>query len=172
MQKKFIGILALLGCVSITTAAFADTLGVRLRISNRKRDEKTITRGNLIKIQQFILKQGKVGFYSNMYTGANPFYKTANYDFYLNPDTAENLECDPKKSGFHRLTIRPKSKAQDLTIEFLDEQYVYVTVHYPADNLSVLQIRQFVERAMKELLGEIQKIEKVEPNNSDAGDGK
>jgi hypothetical protein len=165
------GILLLLALVSSMTEAFAETIDVRLRIRQKKSEEKTITRENLIKIQRFILTQGKRETYCNMYNN-NPAFQTKTYRFYLNPDTGqENINCDPKKSEFHNLTIRNAGggKNQYRTVEFLDRRCVYITANRPTDDLTVQQIRQFVVEAMREILVE---INRKEPNTPDAGDGK
>ena len=157
--------------VSCTTAVNAETIDVRLRIRQKNAEKSIITRENLIKIQQFILKQGKRESYSSMYSN-NPASQTKNYRFYLNPDPGQaNINCDPKKSGFHNLTIRKSDggKNQYRTVEFLDKHDVYITANWPTDDLAVQSIRKFVEDAMKELLDE---IKKKKPNKPDAGDGK
>jgi len=103
--------------------------------------------------------------------GNNPAYQTKNYRFYLNPDTGQdNINCDPKKSGFHNLTIRKADggKNQYRTVEFIDEYYIYITTNWPTDDLTVQQIRQFVVDAMEEILVEIKGKEPM----SDAGNGK
>lgn len=171
MRKNVISTLVLLAFVSLMTAGFAETIDVRLRIRQNKSEEKTVTRENLIKIQQFIIKQGKRETYCNMYNN-NPASQTKSYRFYLNPDIGQqNINCDLKKSEFHNLTIRRLSggKNQYRTVEFLDRHYVYITANWPTNDLNVEQIRQFVVDAMNEILAE---INKKEPNKPDAGDGK
>ena len=159
MRKTILYALLLLALTSCTVQVFAETIDVRLRIRQKETEEETITRENLIKVQRFILKQDKRETYCNMYNG-NPAHQTKNYRFYLNPDAAqENINCDPKKSGFHNLTIRKSDggKNQYRTVEFLDKHYVYITTNWPTDDLTVQQIRQFVVEAMKEVLVGIKK---------------
>jgi hypothetical protein len=171
MKKRVACAILLFALTPCIPQLLAETIDVRIRIRQKKSEEKTITRDNLIKIQQFILQQGKTETYCNMYNN-NPTYQTKNYRFYLNPDTGqENINCDPKKSKFHNLTIRKSDggKNQYRIIEFLDEYYVYVTTNWPADDLTVQQIRQFVVDAIKEILAE---IKKKEPNKMDAPDKK
>ena len=171
MRKRIAGALLLMAFISCAFEAFAETIDVRLRIRQSKTEEKTITRENLIEIQQFILKQGKRETYCNMYNN-NPVHQTKNYRFYLNPDTGqENINCDPEKSGFHNLTIRKSEggKNQYRTVEFMDKHYVYITATWPTGDLYTQDIRQFVEDAIQEILDE---IKKKEPNKPDAGDGK
>ncbi|NIM15583.1 MAG: hypothetical protein GTO45_26700 [Candidatus Aminicenantes bacterium] len=171
MRKRIICALLQLSLISCMTEVFAETIDVRLRIHQKESAEKTITRENLIKIKQFILEQGNRETYCNMYNN-NPAYQTKNFRFYLNPDSGqENINCDPKKSGFHNLTIRNSDggKNQYRAVEFLDKHYVYITANWPTDDLTVQQVRQFVVDAMKEILAE---IKKKEPNKPDAGDGK
>ena len=149
----------LIAFISCTCEVFAETIDVRIRIRQRKTEEKTITRENLIKIQQFILKQGKRETYSSMYNN-NPASQTKNYRFYLNPDTGPQMNnCDPKKSNFHYLTIRKVGggKNQYRTVEFLNKHYVYITANWPTEDLTVRQVRQFVVDAMEEILAEIKK---------------
>jgi len=150
---------------------FAETVDVRLRIRQKEAEEKTITRQNLIKIKQFILQQGNRETYCNMYND-NPAYQTKGYHFYLNPDSGqENINCDPKKSDFHNLTIRKSGggKNQYRTVEFLGRYYVYITTNSPTDDLTVLQVRQFVADALEQILVE---IGKKTPNKPDTGDRK
>ena len=148
--------LILVALVSCAPIAKAESIDVRLRIIQKNAEDTIITRGNLIKIQQFILQQGKRETYCNMYNN-NPAQKTKNYRFYLNPDSGIN--CDPRKSEFHNLTIRKNDggKNQYRTIEFLDEHNVYVTSNWPSSDLTVQKIRQFVIDAMKEIMLKINK---------------
>ena len=171
MRKRIVNALLLIALVFSTSEILAQTNDVRVRIRQNKMEEKIITRENLIKIQKFILKQGKRETYCNMYNN-NPSSQTKNYRFYLNPDTGqENINCDPKKSGFHNLTIRKTDggKNQYRSVEFVDKHDVYITTNWPTNNLAVQSIRQVVEDAMKELLDE---IKKKEPDKADAGDAK
>ena len=169
MRKKktfAITLLALVLCVSQT---FAETIDVRLRILNKSSDEKIITRTNLIKIKQFILKQGFRETYCNMY-GNNPAYRTKNFSFYLNPDSGQaNINCETNKSDFHVLTIRKTEggKNQYRTVEFLDADYVDIVSSWPTDDLTVDQIRICVIDALTEILPIIEK-----ENKANAGDGK
>jgi hypothetical protein len=137
----------------------AETIDVRLRIRQKKSEEKTITRENLIEIQQFILHQGKRETYCNMYND-NPAYQTKGYRFYLNPDSGQkNIDCDPAKSGFHNLTIRriDRGRHQYRTVEFLDRNFIYITTNWPTDDLTIGDIRRFVVAALEEILIEIGK---------------
>lgn len=159
MIQKVTRSILLIVLICCSTNVLAETIDVRLRIRQKKEEEKTITRENLVEIQQFILKQGKRETYCNMY-GSNPAYHTKGYRLYLNPDTGqENINCDPQKSEFHNLTIRRSDdgKNQYRNVEFLDKHYVYITVNWPSDDLDVQEIRKFVEEAMKEILAEIKK---------------
>ena len=148
-----------------------DTIDFRLRIRDKSSDEKVITRANLIRIKQFILKQGLRETYCNMYNN-NPAFRTKSFSFYLNPDNGqENINCDTDKSDFHTLTIRKSGggKNQYRTVEFLDKHYVYIVVSWPTKDLTVSQAREFVIEATKDILKE---MEKEKPNKPDAGDGK
>ena len=149
-------LLALLSCMAQVSA---ETVNVQLRIRQKKSEDKTVTRENLIKIQQFILQQGKRETYCNMYNN-NPAYHTRGYRFYLNPDSGqENADCDPTKSGFHSLTIRQidGGRHQYRTVEFLGRHFVDITANWPTDDLTVDEIRQFVVDALAEILIEIRK---------------
>jgi len=151
--------------------ASADTMDLRLRIRDKSHNEKVITRANLIRIKQFILKHGLRETYCNMYNN-NPAFHTKSFSFYLNPDTGqENINCDTDKSDFHTLTIRKSGggKNQYRTVEFLDKHYIYIVVSWPTKDLTVSQAREFVIEAIKDILKE---IEKEKPNKPDAGDGK
>lgn len=159
MRKYVWHTLILIALASCMPPAVATTIDVRLRIRQEKTEEKTITRGNLIKIQQFILQQGKRETYCNLYND-NPAHRTKNYNFYLNPDTKQkNGNCDLTKSGFHNLTIRTSKGGENQyrTVEFLDKHYVYITANWPTSDLSVQQIRQFVVDAMIDILAQIKK---------------
>ena len=158
MRRNSICALLLLALIPCMTDAVAKTFDVRLRIRQEKAEEKTITRENLIKIKQFILQGGKRETYCNMYND-NPAYQTKGYSFYLNPDSRQkNINCDPKKSDFHDLTIRKSDggKNQYRKVEFLDEHYIYITTSWPTDDLTVLEVRQFVVDAMKEILVDVE----------------
>jgi hypothetical protein len=144
---------------------FAETIDVRLRIRQKKSEEKTITRENLITIQRFILHQGKRETYCNMYND-NPAYQTEGYRFYLNPDSGQkNIDCDPAKSGFHNLTIRQidGGSHQYRTVEFLERHFICITTNWPADDLTVGDIRRFVVAALEEILIEIEKKANKKP---------
>ena len=171
MQKRAICGLLIIALTSCIPEVFAETIDVRVRIRQKQSEERIITRENLIKIQQFILKQGKRETYCNMYNN-NPAHQTKNYRFYLDPDLDQNnINCDPKQSEFHNLTIRKADggKNQYRTVEFLHKHYVYITTTWPTSDLTVLQIRQFVVDAMKEILAD---IGKKMPNKPDAPDKK
>lgn len=144
----------------MTVPSFNVSLRIRQR---RNKDEKIITRENLIKIKQFILQHGKRKTYCSMYNN-NPAYETKEYLFFLNPDTGQqNINCDPNKSDFHNLRILKvgAEKNQYRTVAFLDKHYVIVSTSWPTENLTILQIRQFVEDAMKEIETEIHKKRKL-----------
>lgn len=171
MRKNVIGVMLLFVLISCITESFAETLDVRLRICQKKSEEETITRENLIKIKQFILKQSERETYCNMYNN-NPACQTKAFRFYLIPDSGQdNINCDPEKSDFHTLTIRKSDggKNQYRSVDFIDKNYVYVTADWPTAELNVQQIRKFVEDAMKEILSE---ISKKEPNKQNVGDGR
>ncbi len=157
--------IALLSCMTTT---FAATIDVRIRIMQRNADEKIITRENLIRIQQFIFKQGKRETYSNMY-GNNPAYHTTSYKFYLNPDSLDNIDCDITKSEFHNMTIRKSDGGmnQYRNVEFLKERDIYITVSWPSEDLDVREIRTFAEEAITELLAAIEENEQSEPDEHD-----
>ena len=141
----------------------AETIDFRLRIRDKSSKEKVITRANLIRIKQFILKQGLRETYCNMYNN-NPAFRTKSFSFYLNPDTGqENINCDTDKSDFHTLTIRKSGggKNQYRTVEFLDKHYVYIVVSWPTEDLTVSEAREFVIEAIKDILKE---MEKEKPN--------
>lgn len=171
MKQRICLIVSLLALILCITHVFAETISVNLHIRQKESEETTITRGNLITIKQFILKQGKRETYCSMYSD-NPAYHTERFGFYLNPDSGqENINCDPEKSDFHNLTIRKSDggKNQYRTVQFLDEHYVTITANWPTEDLTVFQIRQFVVDALKEILND---IEQKRPDQPDAGDRK
>jgi len=136
----------------------AETIDFRLRIRDTSSDEKVITRANLIRIKQFILKQGLRETYCSMYSN-NPAFRTKSFSFYLDPDTGqENINCDTDKSDFHTLTIREPEggKNQYRTVEFLDTRYVYIVVSWPTNDLTVSRAREFVIEAIKDILKEME----------------
>ena len=158
-RKSICGGLLLLALIPCVNEALAETIDVRLRIRQQKTEEKIITRENLIRIKQFILRQGRREEYCNMYNN-NPAYRTKGYGFYLNPDSGqENINCDLEKSDFNNLTIHKSGGGtnQYRSVEFLDEHYIYITVSHPTHELTVLGMRQPVEEAMKEILDDIEK---------------
>jgi uncharacterized protein (DUF2141 family) len=171
MRKTAAYALSLIAFISCTLEVSAETLYVRLRISQGKPKEKIITRENLIGIQQFILKQGKRQTYCNMYNN-NPAYQMKNYQFFLNPDDGQgDINCDPKKCTFHTLVIRKagRGRTQYRRIDFINKHCIDITANYPTDDLTVQQVRQFVNDAMVEIMAEIKKKQTDKP---DAGDSK
>ena len=157
MLKEKVIIASLLVLVLGAVQTYAETIDVRLRISNRSSDEKVITRANLTAIKQFFLKKGLRETYCNMYNN-NPAYHTKNFSFYLNPDSGQkNINCETDKSDFHSLTVRnPNRKNQYRRVEFLDKHYVYIVVSWPTKDLAVSQAREFVIEAVTEILKEIE----------------
>jgi hypothetical protein len=135
----------------------AETIDFRLRIRDKSPNEKVITRANLIRIKQFILKHGFRETYCSMYNN-NPAFRTKSFSFYLNPDTGQkNIDCDTDKSDFHTLTIRKSGggKNQYRTVEFLDKHYIYIVVSWPTKDLTVSKAREFVIEAIKDILKEM-----------------
>lgn len=157
MEKMIAAILlATLTCAGVSAA---QTLDVRLRIWQNGNDETVLSRENLLKVKQFILQGGQRETYCNMYND-NPAYHTTNFRFYLNPDSGQqNINCDPAKSDFNNLTIRSAAggKNQYRTIEFIDAHAIYVTADRPTDDLTVGQLRKFIEDALKEFLAQMDK---------------
>jgi hypothetical protein len=155
MRRTNVGVL-LLSAVLVCFDAGAEVLEATLRIWTDG-NEATVTRENLIAIQQFIIGRGQRETYCNMYND-NPAFHTENYSFYLNPDTGQkNLFCDLEKSGFHHLTIRRPGGGRDQyrNVDFTSEHAIYVAAVRPADDLTVGGIRQFVVEAMEEILAVI-----------------
>ena len=164
-------VLALLVLASFHGTAFPVTVEARLRILEKDSDETIVTKANLDTIKDFILKQGFRETYCNMY-GNNPAYTTANYAFYLNPDTGqENINCDLNKSDFNSLTIRSiqGGRNQYRNIEFVKE--VYVSTSWPSDELTVGQIREMATEALQEILTAIQKAQQAGPGYPPQGVG-
>lgn len=139
----------------------AKTIEVRLQIRNDKSDENIVKRENLVKIKEFILQQGKRETYCNMYNN-NPAYHTTHYHFYLNPDTGQqNIECDPTKSDFQKMTIHVLAAVgkpnQYRDVNFVDKNEISITSAWPTDNLTVADVRGTVVDALREILAEIKK---------------
>jgi len=148
-------LLAMLACTAVVTA---ETLEVRMRIHQKAAEEKIINRENLIRIKQSILQNGQRTTYCNAYNN-NPSQHTKRFYFYLNPDSGQdNIDCDPTKSDFNTLTIRAAGggKNQYRTVGFIDKNYVYITANNPTEDLTVSQVRQFVEDALQEILAAIE----------------
>jgi hypothetical protein len=138
----------------LSGVAWAQNLEAQVRIGQQ---EETISRKNLVKIKEFILKQGKRETYCNMFNN-NPAHRTKNYHFYLNPDTGqENVECDPAKSDFNSLTIRDPEggKVQYRSVEFAGKGDIVVRAEWPPDDLTIGQLRGMVVEALKEMLSQI-----------------
>ena len=158
------------------SSGLAETLEVRLRIRNDKSDEIILKRENLVRIKEFMLQQGKRETYCNRYNH-NPAYHTANYDFYLNPDTGpQNINCDPSKSDFQTMTIHVSAAAgnknQYRRVEFADPQELGIVASWPSEDLTISGIRAVVVDALKEILAAIEKRtpnHAVEPNRAPEG---
>ena len=139
--------LAILTCSGV---ALARNVDVRLRISQMEDDEKVVTRNNLLKIKQFILQNGRRETYCNKFNN-NPAYHTKEFQLYLDPDAGQlNGNCDPAKSDFNTLTIRSTNggKNQYRKVEFIDQHSIHVVASWPTDDLTVGQLRKFVEEAL------------------------
>ena len=159
MKRLHISSLILIGIVFYTATVYAMFESVSLEIRPEKGHEGIITRENLIKIQQFILKRGKRETYCNMYN-SNPTTKTNSYQFHLNPDTGQkNINCDPEKSKFHTLVIQnlKADTAPYRTVKFLDKDYIHLSTTSPKNDLTAQQLRNPIESALKEILEKIQK---------------
>jgi hypothetical protein len=158
MRRTITFSIFLLSTAIYCALAVADTIDIRLRINDiGRRKEKVINRENLIRIKQFILQNGQRETYCNMYNN-NPAYGTKGFKFYLDPDTGQkNINCELEKSDFNHLTIRSSAggKNQYRTVEFIDQNVIYVTADWPSDDLTVSQIRSFVEDAIQEFLSEL-----------------
>lgn len=149
-------VLSFLTMLTFSGMVLAGDLDVRLRISQMD-DETVLTKDNLLKVKQFILKNGQRETYCNMYND-NPAYRTKQFLFYLDPDTGQlNGNCDPAKSDFNTLTIRSANggKNQYRKVEFIDQHYIYVVASWPTADLTVGQLRKFVEEALTQILAEI-----------------
>ncbi len=170
-----------LPCASVfdLNAEEGRTVDVTLRIDPRivpvpKGDlpkiDPVLNHANLIAIKQFILKQGGKQTYCQMYND-NPFYAVKPYNFYLNPDNGQtNINCDPKLSDFHELVIRnmdwKPGRDQYRDIRFDDKYYIYVSVSWPSDDLSVATIRSRAEESVKVILDEMKRVEKIAVESS------
>jgi hypothetical protein len=64
-----------------------------------------LTIANFVRIQRFILAQGKRKTYSNMYND-NPFWAFPGFNAYLNPPDQRNIDCAIGKSEFNELVIQ------------------------------------------------------------------
>ncbi len=158
LRRRLFGLL-LLTLVLCASAASAETVSVRLSIWNDRLDEKVITNANLLKIKEFMLKEGKRETYCQMYN-QNPAYHTKKFSFFLNPDTSQqNINCDPAKSDFHDLTIRRQGRGglEYGNVDFFGKNYVVITLSSPEDDLTVGQIRETVTAALNEILAAIDK---------------
>ena len=160
--------LAILTCSGVALARNAD---VRLRISQMEDDEKVVTRDNLQKIKQFILQNGRRETYCNKFNN-NPAYHTKEFQLYLDPDAGQlNGNCDPAKSDFNTLTIRSTNggKNQYRKVEFIDQHSIHVVASWPTDDLTVGQLRKFVEEALTQILAEMD--QKKPKNKLEAAQG-
>ena len=126
--------------------------------------DPVLNRANLVAIKQFILKQGNKATYCSMY-GDNPAFFVKNHSFYLIPDPGPNghpqynINCDPQKTDFQTLHIANKDWGRDpyQYVDFKNEHYICVTVHYPADDLNIENIRDRTDEALKIILEEMKK---------------
>lgn len=154
MCRKIIATILML---VVYVIANAETISVCVKIRQNGNEEKIITHENLIKIKQFILKNGQHETYGNMYNN-NPAYHTKGFCFYLNPDSGQqNINCDVAKSDFNSLIIRSLSakKNQYRHIDFIDLYTISIIVASPTEDLTILQIRQLVSEALEEILAKI-----------------
>ncbi len=160
--------LLFLSIIACSAAGRAETMQVHVRIRQKGNEEKTVTRENLIRIKHFILKNGQRETYCNMYND-NPAHRTKEFRFYLNPDSGQqNINCDPEKSDFNSLTIRSAAggKNQYRTVEFLDRHFIDITANWPTDDLTVSQVRQLVEEAIREILMEVDQKNPKQPSQA------
>ena len=166
-------------CAGTVAAQTGRTISATLRIDARAysvkegeapRPDPILSRTNLIAIKQFILKQGNTQTYSNMFNN-NPFFGIEGYSFYLDPDPGPNghpqfnINCDPEKTDFHTLTIRNTGRNwgggdQYRRIRFESMHEIYIDVSWPDNDLTVGQIRDKTEEAVKAILEEMKRIEK------------
>jgi len=156
---RAICLLSLLVVAAAVLQAQGETIDLVLRIRNMKSDEEVINKANLLRIKEFILKNGLRETYCNLYNN-NPAYHTENYSYFLNPDSGQgNINCELDKSDFNSLTIRDSRRGKNKYrwVNFLDEHYVYIKVSWPPEDLTVSQTRELVVEAMKEILREIDK---------------
>ena len=67
-----------------------------------------LTATNFLLIKNYILARGDRLTYCNRYNH-NPHFQFREIDIYLNPDTGQqNINCDPRLSGFNEMVIRTK----------------------------------------------------------------
>jgi hypothetical protein len=64
-----------------------------------------LTVANFVRIQGFIIAQGKRRTYCNMY-GNNPYWAFPGFNGYLNPPDQSNINCEIGKSEFNTLVIQ------------------------------------------------------------------
>ena len=137
--------------VLLTTSVCAETVAVEVRIRNEKGEEKFIMHANLLSIKEFILKNGKTETFSSAYNN-NPVHETKSFHFYLIPDVGGP---DRAKTDFNSIMIRSKENEYYL-VDFRRESMVSVTVtQQPAENLTVKGIRSPIEKALQEILADI-----------------
>jgi hypothetical protein len=161
MFRKRIFIISIIILFFGAFKSYAETLDVNVRIRNDLSDEKLINRTNLTTIKQFIIKKGFRETYCQLYNN-NPAYHSKRFAFYLNPDTRQqNINCEIDKSDFQTLVVRGpdtlSGKNQYYYISFNNEQYTEISIPWPAEDLSILQIREFAVESLKEILSDIEK---------------
>ena len=166
MIRNFVYAILMIVFVSSISEVSGKAESVRILLRQRQGDEKVITYENLIKIRQFILKQGKRETYCTLFSDG-PAYHTKSHRFYLDPDLKPGL----KKPEYYGLTIRQwpsKGGIQWARLGFQNKDEIFVQVPDPADELSIKEVRGFVENALKQILTD---LKSKEPNRKDAVDG-
>lgn len=129
--------------------------------------EMTLTKPNLDKIKQFILKRGQTCTYNNMFNH-QPCISTDHFTFYLHPDPGPNnqlqwnINCDPAIGDFNTLVVHRDRQATDpyRTIHFRDEHKVTLedgyTQRYAGPQMLKASIREQPAQAVEELLNVIE----------------
>ena len=148
----------------------------------RSGEGSILNKTNLDRIKHFLLQKGETCTYCNMYNN-NPCFETENFYFYLNPDPGGlvnhpqwNINSDPTKGDFNTLVIRKKMKKnhQDVDfgdqyrhIKFFEEHDIQLEAFYTDSKMSTAKMREFPEKAVKELLEWIEQNEKKELGKTD-----
>jgi hypothetical protein len=132
-----------------------------------------LTVANFVRIQKFILDQGKRQTYCNMFND-NPYWAFPEFNAYLNPSDQRNINCEIGKSEFNTLVIQVTKLGPNRYWEVLldrTKKKLRVQQHYSKTDPQALikETSGFFQKALTEI---DRQARHKESNKPDAGGGK